>query len=126
MLDTNLNTGQRTCQNCDRIIHGRSDKKFCSEGCRSEANNKRNAAANNAIRNINLALLKNRRILFTLMETYPKGILSVSELLSKGYRMEYHTEIVKTRQSIEQVYCFDYGYRIRHDNNIKIIRKRIL
>ena len=55
----------RTCLACERALKGRSDKKFCNDYCRNNYNNVQKAKNNYspAIRNINNALLKNRKVL---------------------------------------------------------------
>ena len=53
----------KNCPECGNIILGRIDKKFCSDMCRNNYNNKLKAVDVNYVRNINNILKKNRRIL---------------------------------------------------------------
>jgi len=50
------------CLNCERSLSGRVDKKFCTDQCRNEYNNKLKYTDNNLIRNINNVLRKNRSV----------------------------------------------------------------
>ena len=61
---------KRKCIECGDSFHGRADKKFCSDQCRSAYNNRLNSDATNFVRNINNTLRKNRRI---LEELNPSG-----------------------------------------------------
>jgi len=53
----------KNCPECGNIILGRVDKKFCSDMCRNNFNNKLKAVEVNYVRYINNSLKKNRRIL---------------------------------------------------------------
>ena len=80
------------CIECGDKIAGRSDKKFCSDQCRSAYNNKLNSDSNNLMRNINNTLRKNRRI---LMEQNPEGkSKGTGEVLAKkGVKVDYGTNL---------------------------------
>ena len=58
------------CLECDEPIKGRSDKKFCNDGCRNSYNNRERRSVNNEVRNVNRALSKNYRV---LLELNPNG-----------------------------------------------------
>ena len=58
------------CIVCKKDMFGRSDKKYCSDHCRSAYYNQLNKDANNFVRNVNNTLRKNRRI---LKELNPSG-----------------------------------------------------
>ena len=57
---------KKQCPECNDPIVGRTDKKFCSDGCRNSFNNRVNKDQKNLIRNINNRLRKNWRILESL------------------------------------------------------------
>ncbi len=103
------NGNKRKCEECDEVIRGRADKKFCSDQCRSSHNNRLNSDANNFVRNINNILRKNRRI---LTELNPKGKAKVhrEKLLAKGFRMEYFTNIYKTKAGKAYHFCYEQGF----------------
>ncbi|MFK8102679.1 MAG: hypothetical protein AB8G15_09145 [Saprospiraceae bacterium] len=103
------NGNKRKCEECEEIIRGRADKKFCSDQCRSSHNNRLNSDANNFVRNINNILRKNRRI---LTELNPKGKAKVhrEKLLAKGFRMEYFTNIYKTKAGKAYHFCYEQGF----------------
>lgn len=105
---------EKNCLDCGELIRGRADKKFCSDQCRNNYNNKLNRNANNCVRNINNILRKNRRI---LAEMNPKGKTTVKkdQLLSKGFNFRYITETYVTRQKKTYHFCYEHGY-IELDN----------
>lgn len=99
----------RACEECGVPLHGRSDKKFCSDQCRSSANNRKNSETNHYVREVNTVLRKNRRILDSLN---PGGKIKVtaSRLRDKGFDFRYHTSTAQVREGGVCYYCYDQGY----------------
>ncbi len=116
---------QKQCLSCGAKFHGRIDKKFCSDTCRVDYNNKLNADATNYVRNVSNILRKNRRILLTLN---PTGKVKVpkSKLLEKGFDFTHFTSIYQTKDSGMYCYCFEQGY-LPIDNNyyLLVVKKEI-
>jgi hypothetical protein len=102
-------TEKRKCLDCEEIIKGRADKKFCSDLCRNNYNNKLNQDSTNHVRNINNILRRNRRI---IEELAPEGKNTVpkSKLLEKGFDFSYFTNIHHTKNDTTYHYCYEYGY----------------
>ena len=71
------------CLSCGDELFGRADKKFCSDQCRNDYNNKLRQSENNYVRNINNILKKNRRILESELEGNLKSI-NRDKLLQRG------------------------------------------
>jgi hypothetical protein len=88
---------------------GRSDKRFCSDQCRSTYNNRRNCEPNKYVREINAVLRKNRRILDSLN---PGGRVKVPRMRLKqeGFDFRYHTSVEHAREGGVCYYCYDQGY----------------
>ncbi len=106
---------KRRCLDCDEPIAGRVDKKFCSDQCRNNYNNKLNSDQHNFVRNVNNALRKNRRI---LQELNPEGKVKVhkQKLLEKGFDFTYHTNIYTTQKGVQYYFCYEQGYLpLEHD-----------
>lgn len=105
-----ISTEIKICQLCQKIIKGRSDKKFCNDYCRNGYNNQSKSTQINIIRNTNHALLKNRKI---LKEILPEGcpLIKVKRerLLQLGYFFNYNTSIYKNKKGSIYYYCYDYG-----------------
>ena len=100
---------KRTCPVCGDEIIGRIDKRFCSDQCRTEFNNKNNRDSTNTIRRINGILRKNRRI---LLELNPEGKTKVSKrrLIDKGFDFRYFTSIYTTKTGNTYYFCYEQGY----------------
>jgi hypothetical protein len=75
----------KKCLECEEIIKGRIDKKFCSDLCRNSYNNKLNSDNNNYVRNVNNILRKNRRILETILKAEEKATIQKQKLTDKGF-----------------------------------------
>jgi len=100
---------EKRCAACGQVIVGRVDKRFCSDQCRTFANNRLNRDATNYMRNVNNALRKNRRILAQLN---PEGKIRVAreKLLAKGFDFTYYTSTYTTKEGAQYFYCYDQGY----------------
>ncbi len=103
----------RNCLYCRKIIRGRIDKKFCNDYCRNSYNNRQKSSESAApvIRHINSALLKNRRILASLLPEDGENAKTNKEKLQRlGFRFGFFTHIYITRSARTYYYCYDYGY----------------
>jgi predicted nucleic acid-binding Zn ribbon protein len=113
---------KKTCPVCGDAIIGRIDKKFCSDQCRNEFNNKQNQDANSFIRRINHSLRKNRRILEALN---PEGKTKISKnkLVNKGFDFRYFTSIYRTKTGNTYYFCYEQGY-LPLDNDFYALVRR--
>lgn len=113
----------RKCPECGAVINGRTDKKFCSDSCRSTHNNRENSDRFNLMRNVNHALRKNRRI---LEELNPKGKVTLprQKLEERGFNFKYFTNMYRTRQGLVYLYCYEHGYLPLEKDYILLVRWR--
>lgn len=115
---------QRNCQDCGEVLHGRSDKKFCSDQCRNNYNNRLNSEASSLVRRINNILKRNYRI---LGELNPNGKANVSKLrlIEKGFNFSYFTSIYTNREGKTYYFCYDRGYlHIENDYCMLVVRDK--
>jgi hypothetical protein len=112
-MQNNYVEGKPSCPECGDKLVGRSDKKFCSDYCRSSYFNKIHADQNHFMRHINRILRKNRRILH---ELYQNGITCPSQavLSGHGFMFSYFTGEKTLQPGQTFRYCYDYGYHL-HD-----------
>ena len=110
---------ERKCLDCGDVIHGRTDKKFCSDQCRNNYNNRLNRDSNNFVRNVHGLLRKNRRILADL---YSEGKTKVHKdaLFALGYNFSFFTHVIETSTGRKYQYCFEYGYTETGDDFIEL------
>ena len=103
----------KKCLACGKAIKGRADKKFCDDYCRNNYNNQQKAKGNHSayVRNINNALLKNRKILESLKGDKEEHVRANREkLLSLGFSFKYITHIFKNKEGKMYFWCYEYGY----------------
>lgn len=106
----------RHCLACEKIVRGRTDKKFCDEVCRNGYNNRLNANCNNLVRNINHALLKNRRILASFFPGDEKFVsTTANHLLQKGFAFKYSTHQFTNKRGNTYFFSYDFGYLMLED-----------
>lgn len=110
----------RTCLDCGEKLRGRSDKKFCSDQCRNNYNNRINRESNAYVRNIHNLLRKNRKILADL---YDSGILKIHRdaLVVAGYSFGFFTHMVETDGKGVCWYCYEYGLTDLDNEYLRVI-----
>jgi DNA-directed RNA polymerase subunit M/transcription elongation factor TFIIS len=111
----------KNCPECGNIILGRVDKKFCSDMCRNNFNNKLKAVDVNYVRNINNSLKKNRRILEEICPE-EKSKTTRNTLNDKGFDFNHVTHLRKTQKGSVYHFVYDYGY-LELDNDFFLIVK---
>ena len=89
----------KLCLECETLLIGRVNKKFCNDMCRNSYNNIINKYANEYVRKVNVILRKNRRILSSLMNSSNKVKATKEQLLLNGFNLYYYTNIYDTKQS---------------------------
>lgn len=92
-------------------IIGRTDKKYCSDDCRAQANRLKQRAARQPTVTINEILWKNREVLRRLWQHRPTTV-SYETLLINGFHADYHTNLYITMHSVYFV-CYDFGFQPR-------------
>jgi predicted nucleic acid-binding Zn ribbon protein len=100
---------EKKCLDCGEKIHGRTDKKFCSDQCRNNYNNRINRESNNYVRNVHGLLRKNRRIIADLIAE-GKTKVHKDALFALGYNFSFFTHIIESSGGRKTLYCFEFGY----------------
>ena len=116
----------KTCLACSKPLKGRIDKKFCDDYCRNNYNNLQKARGNHSslVRNINNALLKNRKILESILPGNEETAKANKEKLQRlGFQFKYLTHHYTTKTGKTYFYCYDYGY-LPLENDWYLIVKR--
>jgi hypothetical protein len=117
----------KNCLACNKILKGRIDKKFCDDYCRNNYNNlQKSKNQNNAyVKNINNALLKNRKILESVLpETEELIKIPQQKLLDKGFVFKYHTHTYKNKKEQVYFFCYDYGYLPLENNWLLVVKRK--
>jgi len=113
---------ERKCLECEEIIKGRIDKKYCSDYCRNSYNNRINKSAKNLIRNTNNRLRKNYKVLTELNKT-GKTKVTRSKLIGHNFDFNFFTSIYTTKTNNVYYYIYDQGY-LELANEIYLLIKR--
>lgn len=115
----NIIAVERKCLDCGDTIRGRADKKFCSDQCRNNYNNRLNRDSNNFVRNVHGLLRKNRRILSDL---FAEGRTRIHKdaLYALGYNFSFFTHIIETKEGKRFNYCFEYGFYESGDDFVEL------
>ena len=120
-----MDTKEKHCLHCKKVIKGRTDKKFCDDFCRNSYNNEHNSDANNLMRNINNILRKNRRILKNAIPANAELIKVKRDLLlQKGYQFQYHTHYYENKKGQIYTFCYEYGILPLEQDIFLIVHRR--
>lgn len=118
---------KRECLACGKSLHGRADKKFCNDYCRNAYNNSQKATTTTPlVRNINNALLKNRRILEAALGTEEMQKLPKEKLLQQGFQFRFMTHTYTNKKGNTYFFCYEYGYLpLENDWYLVVKRKEV-
>ena len=113
----------RYCLECNRVLFGRSDKKFCNDSCRNTYNNRVNSNKPDIVKNVNSILGKNWRV---LKELNPTGKVKShrDQLLMRGFDFEYSTNSYTTKYGDTYKFCYDQGYLLLEDGVVLLVEKK--
>jgi len=114
---------KKLCLNCSLPVSGRTDKKFCDDACRSTYHARYSNVDADYVRQINLRLKRNRRILLSLN---PTGKVKVrqKEMLALGFDFQYFTSIYKTEKNACYHFCYEMGYLLLERDEVLLVRKK--
>jgi hypothetical protein len=114
---------EKRCLECNDVLHGRTDKKFCSDACRNTYNNKKKSIAGSSyVRRVNGILCRNRNI---MAELNPDGKNRVhrAKLSKKGFDFGFVTNLYTTKAGTVYYFCYDQGY-LPLDNDFYMLVSR--
>jgi predicted nucleic acid-binding Zn ribbon protein len=117
----------KNCLYCGKLLKGRIDKKFCDDYCRNNYNNQQKSRGSYSayVRNINNALLKNRKILESILPEGEETAKASKEKLDRlGFQFKYFTHHYTTKTGKTYFYCYEYGYLPLDHNWFLIVKKK--
>jgi DNA-directed RNA polymerase subunit M/transcription elongation factor TFIIS len=115
-------SAKRYCPECNEVLVGRQDKKFCSDACRNSFNNKQNSDTTNYVRNVNNSLRRNRRILKEHLSGDTSKVTK-KKLSDVGFNFSFYTNIAVTKTNNTYYYCYEYGYLYLENDWVLVVRK---
>lgn len=113
---------ERFCLDCQALLRGRADKKFCDDQCRSNYNNRQKTVNNQFLNAVNKILKKNRDI---LSAQNPEGKTKVKreKLLNRGFNFHYHTHTYATQNGHTYFFCYEYGYLPLANEELLLVKR---
>ena len=113
---------ERLCLDCNAVVNGRADKKFCDDQCRTNYNNHLRAEDNSFLNEINRILKKNRDI---LRAKNPEGKAKVKRdaLVRKGFDFNFHTHTYATQKGQVYFFCYEYGYLPLENDELLLVKR---
>lgn len=99
---------KKRCFTCGEPVRGRSDKKFCSDFCRSTHHNRIYAQEERQLRYVNGILRRNRRLLIACRDENKS--LTRQDMLIRGFKPEYCTGYIKQANGLQRYLCYDLVY----------------
>lgn len=116
-------TEEKKCAQCDRVLHGRSDQRFCNDTCRNTFNRYKRAAEKlrehdntrdilNTIKH-NYQLLK--RHCMEPLEDNAFISVKTAMLKDKGFNPKFFTSTFKDGNGIEWKCVFEMGFYMGGD-----------
>lgn len=117
----------KNCLACGATLRGRVDKKFCNDYCRNNYNNlrKQKESQSPLVRNINATLLKNRKLLESLLPAGEETARANKDKLQRlGFIFKYFTHVYTTKTGKTYYYCYDYGYLPLENDWFLIVKKK--
>src|SRR5687767_8091940 len=110
------------CLECEKILRGRSDKRFCDQKCKNNYYNEfRRAKQPFQFRQINRILIHNRNILRELFENNKTRILK-KEICLEGYLHSYFTHVIIGQEKTDSFFCYDYGIREESEDYYVVLK----
>jgi hypothetical protein len=110
----------KVCLECEDVLVGRVDKKFCHDACRTAFHNRQSRESLAQLRAINRKLRANRRILSTL---YQSGSTQVrrTQLFRLGFDFNFltHSDYLEGKGYCR--FCYDYGYFPKGDIDFALV-----
>lgn len=112
----------KVCPECGSPVAGRSDKRFCSDGCRNMLHNRERQQQVAAVRSVNQILFRNRLILLAAVES-SRSRVPLAYLKSKGFNFHFFTHQVQTPSGGTAIFCYDVGYRQESSNLLALLKE---
>ena len=113
----------RKCKECETQLYGRSDKRFCSDACRSNYHNRENKGAIDMMRSVHSHLKRNWKILKNLEEQGQREVMRES-LLNLGFNFTYITDVQVVKNGVNYRFCYDLGYYTRNEHLVSLVNKK--
>ena len=119
-----MQNSKNYCSECNEILRGRTDKKFCSDSCRSMFHNRLKSQQSGVQKMIESRLRKNRKILMGLYNnmTSDLKLVPLKYVENLGFTFNFYTHIEHDTQK-QMIFCFEYGYQKIDNQKVKLVKQ---
>lgn len=115
----------KNCLQCDEVLFGRSDKKFCDDHCRSLYHHNYRKENFQRVKEVNSILARNRRLLKHFAKHCADVLtIDVETLEAKGFNPTFFTHQRKKENGDVVYMCYDTGYVKEDADWVRIIPER--
>ena len=110
---------ERLCIRCGAPLHGRSDKKFCCDDCRTDYHNQLRRKSEQGVRAVNRILSSNWKILTARLRSGQTEV-PVAELAGQNFNFEVYTNVRRGMPGRRTFWCYNCAYRISRSGIVHI------
>ncbi len=112
------------CPICGIKLHGRLDKIFCSDTCKSRYHRNKNDERRPVTRTIDSILHRNWKILSEHHTAIGKKkfFVSLALLSRKGFHPNYYTTSSENSQQKKYFYVYDFAWMMFSDKELMVIK----
>ncbi len=114
---------KKTCNYCQKEFVGRSDKSYCSIGCKNEKNNALRKDTLDIAKEIDGYLHRNRMILSLLMGATKKEMFDKLVLTRAGFKFDFMTGIYLNKEGKMYRIVYDYAWMDFSDQKVLVVKK---
>lgn len=119
-----METKKIYCLECQEVIRGRTDKKFCSDSCRSLHHNRKKSQESDELKFINKRLKQNRTILQNLYNQSKNKLIPLNYVEKLGFTFNFFTHIDMDSDT-QIVFCYEYGYRKVDEQKVQLMKQKL-
>jgi len=117
------------CENCGRELFGRTDKRFCNDGCRNQFNREKSIRDQQRppgnLPEIFQVIKQNHRILQTYhperLAANEFAFVDIKQLMAAGFNFKFFTSTGEIDNQ-EYRFCFDIGWLKSGDHCLLVYR----
>jgi predicted nucleic acid-binding Zn ribbon protein len=117
---------RKPCPVCGKHIVGRSDKKFCSAGCKNKFHHPSQYTKGDIIKTVNQFLFQNFKIMESVFKEEKKDKMMVPRILldKMGFHFNYCTGCYINNQGKLYRYIYDYAWMEFSTQELMLVRKK--
>jgi hypothetical protein len=115
----------RKCPNCDELVTGRADKKFCSSYCKSSYHYQLSQNQKESLFvSIDKQLKRNRKLLKSYNKA-GKATVRKEELIKEGFNPNFFTHYWKNKRGDVYLFCYEFGFlnKLEHGRSKYVLVK---